>query len=93
MSKQCFQFPQLERNQTPHKTTPWSKSCSRAQIQTTLLGAVNDIDSSLTNSNDSILTPVLLFDEASLDISAKTPIVNATVNYIISTNRFEERFF
>ena len=36
----------------------------------TLLGTVNDIDSSLTNTNNSILTHILLFGKISLDISA-----------------------
>ena len=56
----------------------------------TLLSTVNDIDSSLTNTNDSMLTHILLFGKASLDISANTLILNATMNYIISKNRFEE---
>ena len=55
-----------------------------------LLSAVNDIDSSFTNTNDSILNHILLFGKASLDISAKHLILNATINYIISTNKFEE---
>ena len=59
----------------------------------TLLSTVNDIDSSLTNTNDSILTHILLFGKASLDISTNTLILNATMNYIISTNRFEESLF
>ena len=59
----------------------------------TLLSAVNDIDRSLTNTNDSILTHILLFDKASLDISANTLILNATMNDIILTNRFEEIHF
>ena len=58
----------------------------------TLLSAVNDIDSSLTNTNDSILTHIFLFGKASLDISANTLTLNATMNYI-STNRFEESLF
>ena len=59
----------------------------------TLLSTVNDIDSSLTNVNDTILTYILLFGKASLDISVNTLILNATMNYIISTNRFEESLF
>ena len=59
----------------------------------TLLSTVNDIDSSLTNTNDSILTHILLFGKASLDTSANTLLLNATMNYIISTNRFEESLF
>ena len=49
-----------------------------------------NIDSSLTNTNDSILTHILLFGQASLDISANTLILNATRKYIISTKRFQE---
>ena len=57
------------------------------------LNTVNDIDSSLTNTNHTILTHILLFGKASLDISANTLILNATMNYIISTNRFEVSLF
>ena len=59
----------------------------------TLLSTVNDIDSSLTNANDVILTHVLLFGKGSLDISGNSLILNATMNYIISTNIFEESLF
>ena len=59
--------------------------------RSTLLSAVNNIDSSLTNTNDSILTHILLFGKTSLGIYAKTLILNATMNYIISTNSYEER--
>ena len=51
------------------------------------------IDSSFTNTNDSMLTYILLFGKASLDISATTLIINSAINYIISTNRFEESLF
>ena len=59
----------------------------------TLLRIDNDIDSSLTNANDLHVTHILLFGKASLDISANTLILNATMNHIISTNRFEESLF
>ena len=52
----------------------------------TLLSTVNDINSSLTNTNDLILTHILLFGKASLDTSANTLLLNAAVNYIISLN-------
>ena len=55
-----------------------------------MLSTVNDIDSSLTNTNDVILTHILSFGKASLDTSANTLMFNGTMNYIISTNRFEE---
>ena len=54
---------------------------------------MNNIDSSLTNTNDSILTHILLFGQASLDISANTLIINARRQYIISTKRFQESYF
>ena len=54
---------------------------------------MNDIDNSLKNTNDSILTHILLFGQASLDISANTLILNATRKYVISTNRFQESLF
>ena len=56
----------------------------------TLLSTVNDIYSSLTNPNDSMFTHILLFGKTSLDISENTLTLNAKINYIISTNKFEE---
>ena len=46
----------------------------------TLLSTVNDIDSLLTNTNDSVLTHILLFGKASLDTSENALILNATMN-------------
>ena len=54
---------------------------------------MNDIDSSLTYTNDSILTHILLFEKASADISANTSILNAAMKYIISTNGFQKSRF
>ena len=48
-----------------------------------LLSTVNDIDTSLTNTYDSILSYLLLSSKASLDTSANTFILNTTMNYII----------
>ena len=59
----------------------------------TLLSTVNDVDSSLTNTDDTTLTDILLFGKAFLDITANTLILNAAMNYIISTNRSEESLF
>ena len=39
------------------------------------------------------MTDILLFGKASLDITANTLILNASMNYIISTNRFEVSLF
>ena len=59
----------------------------------TLLSTVNNIDSSLTNTNDSTLTHILLFGKVSLDTSGNTLLLNVIMNYIISTTRFEENLF
>ena len=48
---------------------------------------------SLTNTNDMIWTDILLFGNVSLDISANTLLLNATMNYITSTNKSEENLF
>ena len=59
----------------------------------TLLNTVNDFDSCLTNIYNSVFTHIFLFGKASLDISANTLMRNAAMNYIISTNRYEESLF
>ena len=50
----------------------------------TLLSKVNDIFSSLTNTDDITLNDIPFFGEAPLDITANTLILNATMNYILS---------
>ena len=53
----------------------------------------NDKYSNVKYTNDSILTHILLFGKVSLDISANTLILTATMKYIISTNRFQKSLF
>ena len=55
----------------------------------TLLSTVNNTDSSLTNTNDSILDHILPCHKSSFDTSSNPLIPNATMNYLISKNRFE----
>ena len=50
------------------------------------------IDSKLLDSNESSLIQHLLGD-SSRDIKANTEILNATVNYVLATTRFDERLF
>ena len=80
----------MQRNQIPHKTI---LQCSLFSNQIcTFLSKGNNIDISLTNT---IL--VYFFDKFDihlmLDISKSIPTLNATINYISSTNRFEESYF
>ena len=53
----------------------------------------NDKYSNVKYTNDSILTHILLFGKVSLDISANTLILTATMKYIISMNRFQKSLF
>ena len=50
----------------------------------------DDKYSNVKYTNDSILTHILLFGKVSLDISANTLILTATMKYIISTKRFQK---
>ena len=50
----------------------------------------NDKYSNVKYTNDSIFTHILLFGKVSLDISANTLILTATMKYIISTSRLQK---
>ena len=56
----------------------------------TLLSTLNNIDSKLLESNDSYLTQTLLFGSTSFDSETNTLALNATIDYILFTERFEE---
>ena len=47
------------------------------------LGTINDIDGSVRNTNNSVLTNILLFGKASLDISTNKLILNTTDEFIL----------
>ena len=59
----------------------------------TLLSTLNNIDSKLLERNDSYLTQTLLFGSTSFDSETNTFVLNATIDYILSTERFEEHLF
>ena len=52
-----------------------------------------NIDSKILESNDSYLTQTLLFGSTSFDSETNTLVLNATIDYILSTERFEEPLF
>ena len=56
----------------------------------TLLSTLNNIDSKILDSNDSFLTQTLLFGSTLFDSETNTLVLNATIDYILSTERFEE---
>ena len=59
----------------------------------TLLSTLNNIDSKILESNDSYLTQTLLFGSTSFDSETNTLVLNATIDYILSTERFEQPLF
>ena len=58
-----------------------------------LLDALTDIDQTLLENRDTTLANILLLDDLSFDRASNTQILNATIKYILSTERFEERLF
>ena len=56
----------------------------------TLLSTLKNIGCKLLESTDSCLTETLLFGSSSLDTETNTLILKATIDFILSTERFEE---
>ena len=59
----------------------------------TLLNTINQIDNKLLDSNESNLIEHLLFGDPSRDTKTNTEILNAIVNYVSTTTRFDKRHF
>ena len=58
----------------------------------TLLSILNNIDCKILESNDSYLTQTLLCGCTLFDSETNTLALNATIDFILSTERFEEPF-
>ena len=58
-----------------------------------LLSTLNKINSKLLESNDFYLTKTILFGSTSFDSETNTLVLNATIGYILSTERFKEPLF
>ena len=52
-----------------------------------------NIDSKLLAYSDLRLIQVLLFGDISLDVNTNSSIINATIDFVISSKRFEKPFF
>ena len=50
---------------------------------------MKSINCSILESSDAAVTKILLFDDNTLSNSSNTLILNKTIEYIISTQRFE----
>ena len=59
----------------------------------TLLSTLNNIDSKILASNVSYLIQTLLFGCTSFDSETNTLVLNATIDYFSSTEKFEEPLF
>ena len=64
-----------------------------SQSKDTLLNTISQIDNKLLHSNESNLIQHLLFGDPSRETKTNTEILNATVNYVLSTKRFDEQLF
>ena len=56
----------------------------------TLLNTISQTDEKLVDSNESNLMQHLLFGNPLRDTKTNTEIVNATINYVLMTKRFDE---
>ena len=58
-----------------------------------LLSTTRNIDRKLLENNDSSLTQTVLYGNPFLDIITNSLFLNATIDFILSTKRFEEALF
>ena len=58
----------------------------------TLLSTLNKIDCKLIETNESSLIETLLFGNSLFDLKKNSLILNASIDYVVSTKRFEEAF-
>ena len=61
--------------------------------RSSLLSTIRNIDCKLLEITDSSLTQTLLYGNPSFDIITNSLILNATIDFILSTKRFEETLF
>ena len=59
----------------------------------TLLSTIENIDNNLLDLCEPVLIKTLLFGCNSFDSNANTNVLNATIEYVLSTKRFEEPLF
>ena len=58
-----------------------------------LLASIHGIKSSFLDQNDNNIVETLLYRLASLSETQNTSILNATIKFLISSNRFEEQLY
>ena len=61
--------------------------------RSTRLNNINEIDSIIFNKSESVMTRILLYGDESFKDEVNLLILNATIDYVLSTNRFDEPFY
>ena len=61
--------------------------------RSTLLNNINEIDSTIFNKSDSVVTRVILYGNESFKDEVNLLILNATIDFVLSTNRFDEPLY
>ena len=61
--------------------------------RSTLLNNINEIDSTIFNKSDSVVTRILLYGNESFKDEVNLLILNATIDFVLSTNRFDEPLY
>ena len=61
--------------------------------RSTLLNNINQIDSTIFNKSDSVVTHILLNGNESSKDEVNLLILNATIDFVLSTNRFDEPLY
>ena len=71
-----------------------SSSCPKYITERhTLMSTIENIDNNLLDLSELVLIKTLLFGSNSFDTNANTNVFNATIEYVISTEKFEEPLF
>ena len=61
--------------------------------RSSLLNNINEIDRTIFNKSDSVVTRILLYGNESFKDEVKLLILNATIDSVLSTNRFDESLY
>ena len=61
--------------------------------RSTLLSNIDEIDSTIFSKSDSVVTRILLYGDESFKDEVKLLILNATIDFVLSTNRFDEPLY
>ena len=62
-------------------------------VARTLLSTIENIENNLLDLSEPVLIKTLLFGSNSFDTNANTNALNATIEYVLATRRFEEPLF